>query len=40
MFVRKNNFKRSDLPQLFLFFELEESYNKKGRLCPRADKEY
>ena len=29
MFVRKNNFKRSDLPQLFLFFELEESYNKK-----------
>ena len=29
MFVRKNNFKRSDLPQLFRFFELEESYNKK-----------
>ena len=40
MFVRKNNLKRSDLPQLFLFFELEESYNKKDRLCPRADKEF
>ena len=40
MFVRKNNFKRSDLPQLFRFFELAESYNKKDRLCPRADKEF
>ena len=29
MFVRKKNLKRSDLPQLFPFFELEESYNKK-----------
>ena len=40
MFVRKNNLKRSDLPQLFRFFELEESYNKKDRLCRRADKEF
>ena len=29
MFVRKTNLKRSDLPQRFRFFELEESYNKK-----------
>ena len=41
MFVRKNNLKRSDLPQLFRFFELEESYNKKKIVfCPGADKEF
>ena len=41
MFVRKNNLKRSDLPQVFRFFELEESYNKKDVVfCPGADKEF
>ena len=41
MFVRKNNLKRSDLPQVFRFFELEESYNKKNVVfCPGADKEF
>ena len=41
MFVRKNNLKRSDLPQVFRFFELEESYNKKSVVfCPGADKEF
>ena len=38
MFVRKNNLKRSDLPQLFPFFELQESYYKKDRRG--ADKEF
>ena len=41
MFVRKNNLKRSDLPQLFPFFELEESYYKKKIVfCRGADKEF